>query len=316
MKELLLGIISSMFFAVTFILNRSMELDGGSWMWSASLRFLFMIPFLFFIVLGRRNLLQVFSEMKQAPLQWLTWSFVGFVLFYAPLTYAAAYGPGWLVAGTWQMTIVAGILIAPLIVKGKGVMQWRALAISSIILFGVFLIQFEKAADTTFLEWVVGVLPVLVACFAYPLGNRKMMAVCGDRLDTFQRIFGMTLASLPFWLVLSAIAGVQAGAPSSGQVVQSLIVAVSSGIIATTLFFFATNRVQHHQGKLAAVEATQSTQILFVIVGEAWLLSSPLPSGLALLGVCLIMIGIVIHTLFMSFLNKQASPVQALSKAE
>lgn len=145
------------------------------------------------------------------------------------------------------MTIVAGILIAPLIVKGKGVMQWRALAISSIILFGVFLIQFEKAADTTFLEWVVGVLPVLVACFAYPLGNRKMMAVCGDRLDTFQRIFGMTLASLPFWLVLSAIAGVQAGAPSPGQVVQSLIVAVSSGIIATTLFFLQRT-VQHHQG--------------------------------------------------------------------
>lgn len=30
MKELLLGIISSMFFAVTFILNRSMELDGAA----------------------------------------------------------------------------------------------------------------------------------------------------------------------------------------------------------------------------------------------------------------------------------------------
>ena len=33
------------------------------------------------------------------------------------------------------------------------------------------------------------------------------------------------------------------GLPSSGQVFQSFIVAVSSGVIATILFFMATDRV-------------------------------------------------------------------------
>lgn len=45
MKEIALGILASLFFAVTFILNHAMEMQGGSWLWSASLRFFFMLPF-------------------------------------------------------------------------------------------------------------------------------------------------------------------------------------------------------------------------------------------------------------------------------
>ncbi|KIN56735.1 hypothetical protein B4146_1332 [Bacillus subtilis] len=47
-------------------------------------------------------------------------------------------------------------------------------------------------------------LPVVIAAFAYPLGNRRMFEEYGGRLDTFQRVLGMTLASLPFWLILAA----------------------------------------------------------------------------------------------------------------
>ncbi|RPK17520.1 hypothetical protein EH2_02830 [Bacillus subtilis] len=39
-------------------------------------------------------------------------------------------------------------------------------------------------------------LPVVIAAFAYPLGNRRMLEEYGGRLDTFQRVLGMTLASL------------------------------------------------------------------------------------------------------------------------
>lgn len=46
-------------------------------------------------------------------------------------------------------------------------------------------------------------LPVVIAAFAYPLGNRRMFEEYGGRLDTFQRVLGMTLASLPFWLILA-----------------------------------------------------------------------------------------------------------------
>src|SRR4051794_23469522 len=120
MRYLWIGILASAFFAVTFVLNRSMELDGGSWMWSSSLRYFWMVPFLLLLVLMRRNLVGLWMEMKQHPFQWLLWSFVGFVLFYAPITYAASSGPGWLVAGTWQLTIICGALLTPLFTDKKG----------------------------------------------------------------------------------------------------------------------------------------------------------------------------------------------------
>lgn len=306
MKELAIGILASMFFSITFILNRSMELAGGSWMWSSSLRFLFMVPFLFLIVLGRHNLKQVIVEMRRHPFLWLWWSFVGFVLFYAPLTYAAAYGSGWLVAGTWQITIVGGIFVAPLffhtiqtdqgVMKKRHPIQTKALYISIIILIGVMLIQLQKAKDLTLLEVTVGILPVLLAAIAYPLGNRKMMELCEDRLDTFQRVLGMTLASLPFWIIISLIAIQHVGPPTTDQLFQSLIVAVCSGVIATTLFFIATDRVRLNQSKLAAVEATQSTQVLFVVAFESLLLSSPLPGSIAWTGISLIILGIILHS--------------------
>ncbi|WP_249664158.1 multidrug resistance efflux transporter family protein, partial [Lysinibacillus sp. D4B1_S16] len=97
-----------------FILNHAMEMQGGSWLRSASLRYFFMLPFTLIIVFYRRGFSQLSNEIKAQSTAWLLWSFVGFVLFYAPLTYAAAFGPIWLVSGTWQFTIVAGVLLAPL----------------------------------------------------------------------------------------------------------------------------------------------------------------------------------------------------------
>ncbi|AJD89799.1 hypothetical protein JMA_04820 [Jeotgalibacillus malaysiensis] len=314
MKALLIGILSSMFFAVTFILNRSMEVGGGSWLWSASLRFIFMLPFLLLIVWMRGNLWSLLIEMRKQPLEWFKWSVVGFVLFYGPLTYAAAYGPGWLVAGTWQFTIVAGLLLAPLFLKSDGSrhsIQSRALLISCIILAGVILIQVQQADQLSATALLIGALPVVIAAFCYPLGNRKMMELCGDRVDTFQRILGMTLASLPVWVILGGIGLIQAGPPSSGQLIQTFIVAVSSGVIATTLFFIATNSVRYDQGKLAAVEATQATQVLFVIAGEAVLLSSPLPSGVASIGIGFIVVGIVVHTMNMRVAGRRVVAVKS-----
>ncbi|MBU9713888.1 multidrug resistance efflux transporter family protein [Evansella tamaricis] len=323
MKEIAIGIIASMFFAVTFILNRSMDLSGGSWLWSSSLRFFFMLPMLFLIVILKNNFKQVIHEIKSNPIQWILWSTVGFGLFYAPLTYAASYGPGWLIAGTWQLTIVAGVLLSPLFfqtspsdigsIKIRQKIPLKALFISLLILTGAIIIQWQHADGFTLNMLLVGVLPVVIAAFAYPLGNRKMMEVSGGRLDTFQRVFGMTLVSIPFWFVISVYGFLSVGPPSSDQLLQTLIVAISSGVIATTLFFIATDRARKDQGKLAAVEATQSTAILFVIIGEVWLLSSPFPSGYALLGIFIIIFGMLTHSYFSkhgnqkSFSKKEAS---------
>lgn len=304
MREILIGIIASMFFAVTFILNRSMELSGGSWLWSSSLRFFFMVPFLLMIVIFRKNMKQLLAEMKASPFQWLIWSFSGFVLFYGPITYAAAYVPGWLVAGTWQLSIVAGILLAPFFyenghsIKTRRRIPIQALCFSMIILAGVVLIQVRNGTDISFNQQLAGIVPVVIAAFAYPLGNRKMMEVCGGRLDTFQRVLGMTLASLPFWFILAVYGLIKVGPPSAEQITQSFIVSVSSGVIATTLFFIATDRVRNDEEKLASVEATQSTQVLFVLFGEVLLLQAPLADGLTLIGIFLIMLGMLLHSFF------------------
>lgn len=314
MKAIWIGILSSVFFAVTFVLNRSMELSGGSWLWSASLRYFFMVPFLVAIVAYRKGLGQMGREMKSQPMPFFIWSVVAFVFFYGPLTYAAAFSPGWLLAGTWQLTIVAGALLAPLftiVVKtnqGNQLIRQRiplkSLGITSIILVGVFVIQIPHAQNVELGTLLLGIIPVVFAAFSYPLGNRKMMGLLGGRLDTFQRVLGMTLMTIPVWIALSIYAVVTVGWPSTGQVVQSFIVGVSSGVIATTLFFMATDLVRHDQGKLAAVEATQSIQLIFVMLGEMLLLGLALPGPISLIGIGIIIAGMALHS-FQTALVKQ-----------
>lgn len=302
MREIILGVLASLFFAVTFILNRSMEISGGSWLWSSSLRYFFMLPFLFLIVFSRRGISLTWKELKLAPFPWFIWSFIGFVLFYAPLTFAASYGPGWLISGMWQFTIVAGILLAPLfttVIDGRVSRQKIPVVsffISLFILIGIVLMQIPNTEAVSKHMLLFGILPVLVASFAYPLGNRKMMAYLEDRLDTFQRVLGMTIASMPAWVILAIYAYFTVGLPSLDQVMQSLIVAISSGVIATVLFFMATNRARENQGKLAAVEATQSTEIIFVIIGEMLILHVPLPAPIALIGLFIIILGMLLHS--------------------
>jgi hypothetical protein len=302
MRPILLGVLAALFFAVTFVVNRAMDLAGGSWIWSASLRYIFMVPFLVIIVLARNNLKQLFSVMKEQPRSWIVWSFIGFGLFYAPLCFSAAYSPGWLIAGTWQITIISGSLLAPLFwvtignkrVKGK--IPLKGLMLSMIILLGIILMQIEHAQSIPMTTVLLGILPVLIASFAYPLGNRKMMEICDGRLDAYQRVLGMTLASLPLWFLLSIYGLLTVGAPTLQQSIQSLIVAISSGVIATVLFFMATDLVRGNMQKLAAVEATQSIEVLFALVGEIIILSLPIPTPLSWVGMLVVILGMVIHS--------------------
>lgn len=306
MGPILLGILSAFFFAFTFVLNQSMELAGGSWIWSASLRYFFMVPFLLVIVLVRGNLFQLFNAMRNAPVQWISWSFVGFVLFYAPLTYAAAFSPGWLIAGTWQITIVSGTLLAPFFyetiyrngekIQRRASIPIKGLAMSMIILIGIILMQIQHAIHIPLKAVLLGVIPVIIASFSYPLGNRKMMELTQGSLDPFQRVLGMTLASLPFWMILSIYGLITEGAPSTGQTVQSLLVAICSGVIATVLFFKATDLVRNNLPKLAAVEATQSMEVLFALAGEVLILSTAFPSMLSWIGMLIVMVGMALHS--------------------
>jgi len=313
-KALILGITASFFFAFTFILNQQMNISGGSWLWSSSLRFIFMLPILLVIMIMKNQLFDVLNDIIKKPIQWITWSTVGFGLFYAPLTFASVYGSSWLVAGTWQITIVAGALLTPLFFKSveteDGIFKIRnkipkkSLLMSSIILLGIFLIQFQQAKDISALKALIGCLPVILAAFSYPLGNRKMIEVCNNRFSTFQRVFGMTLCSMPFWIIISSFSLLTVGLPSEGQVVQSFLVAVFSGIIATILFFKATDIVSSDTHMLAVVESTQSGEVIFTLLGGVFIFHDKIPTLIGLMGIMLVVIGMILNSLIKSKIEK------------
>lgn len=310
MKAFLIGIISALFFSFTFILNESMSTTGGSYLWSSSLRYIFSLPIFFIIVLSKNQVKEVMESIKNNLFQWIIWSTVGFGLFYLPLTFASDYGASWLVAATWQITIIAGALMTPIfpkitktelgIKKIKNKFPKKFLKVSLIILLGVFIVQIENFKQTSLKEVILGIVPVIIAAFSYPLGNRKMMIICENRLNTFQRILGMTICSMPFWILVSIYATFTVGLPSGSQMLQSLLVAIFSGVIGTTLFFKATDLVSDNTHKLAIIESTQSSEIIFTILGATVMLGSTIPSIIALFGLGLVICGI----LWTSFLKE------------
>jgi drug/metabolite transporter (DMT)-like permease len=305
-KAVFLGILASFFFAVTFVLNRLMSDGGGSWIWSASLRYLFMLPILLVLVFISRRLRPLFMEMWRHPWQWLGWSLVGFGLFYAPLCFAAAYSPGWLVAGTWQFTIIAGSLVVPLfyetvhthegVHKVRKRIPFKGMGMSVIILFGIGLMEWSQAIHISARDMLQGTVPILIAAFAYPLGNRKMMELCAGRLNATDRTLGMAIASLPLWLVLSIYQCTLHGLPSISQSVQSLIVAVFSGVVATVLFFTATDLAKGNVHRLATVEATQSGEVVFALIGELIVIPGTRVSLMGIVGLFIVVIGMVLHS--------------------
>ncbi len=292
-----------------------MELDGGSWAWSASLRFIFMLPLLLIIVGYQRNVKPVIKHIIKNPLPWFLWSTVGFGLFYAPLTFATIYGPGWLVAATFQLTIIAGSLLVPILNKNmKQKIPMQSVLISFIILSGVFVMQLEHATVVPMSSVLLCVLPLILSAFAYPLGNRKMMEHVNGQLNTFQRILGMTIMSMPFWVLIAMYGFATHGAPEMTQITQTFIVAVFSGVIATVLFFYATELVRNDNEKLAGVEATQSGEVVFALFGEMLLLNAVLPSMLSFVGIFLVIIGMLLHSLVTVIGNRRKH--QILEKAQ
>ncbi|MFC4727163.1 multidrug resistance efflux transporter family protein [Coralloluteibacterium thermophilus] len=297
------GLLSALFFTTTYVLNRAAAVDGGDWLWTAALRYLLTLPMLWAWMAWRgRGRPQagtgpVLAALRAAPMGWLAWSGIGFVLFYVALTWAAASGPSWLVAGTFQVTVVAGMLCAPFLYRdARARVPGVAYAVGGLVLGGVALIQLGHAGGAFDLAAALAFASVLVAAFAYPLGNRGLLLHLerdAVRLDATQRVFGMTLASQPVWLLLAGIALWRSGLPGWPQVALAAGVALSAGIVATILFFRATGMVADRPAALGAVEAMQAAEILFAVLLGALLLGEPWPRGLALLGACVVVVGIL-----------------------
>ncbi len=293
-KALIYGILASLFFSFTFIFNRKMNVENGYWLWSAVLRYVFTLPILW-VILRKQNAVQpVYKAIRKKTAEWLIWSTVGFGLFYAPLSMSSVYGESWFTAAMWQITIVAGVLLAPLF---KEKIPIKKLVFSIIILSGIFLLQFSHIKEIQLHNSWIAFILTIIAGFSYPLGNRKMLQHSQNNITTIQRVYGMTLCSMPFWGLCSVIAFIRHGLPGEGQIIQSFIVALFSGTIATLLFFEATNLVKKSQAQLALIEATQAGEVVFTLLGGIIFLQDSMPAKSGIVGILIIIVGMVANSL-------------------
>lgn len=298
LKAVAIALLSALFFTFTYVLNRAVVSGGGHWQWAVILRYLFTLPLLAAVLPFLGGLGHLPMELRHHPRAWLGWSSVGFVLFGVPLTWAASSGPSWLIAGSFQMTVLAGPLMAPFIYRDERA-RWHggALAIGALIVAGVMLLQFGNARGALDASAWLAVGAVVLAAFAYPLGNRKILLRLertGTKLGPVQRVFGMTLASWPLWLVFAAGTWATIGPPSPREALLAGGVALSSGVIATVLFFHATELVGRQPTALAAVEAMQAAELLFATVIGVTFLHESFPGLMAGAGAVAIVAGIVL----------------------
>lgn len=300
LRAFLLGLLASLFFAVTFVLNRQMGVVGGHWIWTSSLRFFYMLPMLFLLLLPGRRYRAVILEIRGNIGGWLLWSTVGFGIFYLFICMASTFGPSWLVAAAWQTTIIAGALLTPLLPGssgGGGRLPARQLVTAVVIVVGVVLVQVRYASLSDPRGVLAGFVCVLVAAFAYPLGNRQMMRLTAGRINTLERLFGMTLCSMPFWATLSALGLALGIHPTVSQFEQTFVVALFAGVIATLLFFRATELVRLDPGHLAVVESTQAGELVFALLGGVLVYHDTPPDLAGLVGLGIVVLGLVMNSL-------------------
>lgn len=176
-----------------------------------------------------------------------------------------------------------------------------------------------------------GALPAFIASFCFPLGNQLIWQAGQSKGDSthhthatskaasnktrkvtselatskllqkvpqvtspllsnpLHKVWLMSLGSLPMWLILGFL--VQPPAPSVSQMTISFLVALMAGVLGTTTFLHARSLAKQPQ-QLAAVDATQGSEIIFALLGGMLLLHTPMPSGLSFVGIALVIIGL------------------------
>lgn len=299
-----IALLSALFFTMTYVLNRASADAGGYWAWTASLRYLITLPLLLPLMPWQGGIAPAWRAIRAHPLAWLRCSAIGFVGFYLLLAYAADSGPAWLVAGSFQFTVIAGMLCAPLLYRdARGKVPAAALGVGALIFVGVLLLHLGHAHGGLDRAGWIALACVLGAAVLYPLGNRLLLLHLertGEPLNATQRVFGMTLASQPLWWLVAACAWRHAGTPSPAQVWLAGGVALSAGVIATILFFQATGMVRELPAALGAAEAMQAAELLFASVLGALFLHEAWPRGIALWGGVLVVAGIVAFALLVA----------------
>lgn len=297
---LILGILAGLFFSATFVINHAISLENGHWFWSASLRYVYMILFLslgIIIFKGFPYFKSVVLEFLDHYIFWLIAGSIGFGGFYALLCFAADFSPGWVIATTWQITIIASLII--LAVFGQKVSK-LTIFFAFIVFIGVTLVNISNITLSNLEPLLYGAIPVLLASFCYPIGNQMLWEEKHKRSEIknsdmsvlnnpFAKVFLLSLGSIPFWIILYLL--VDSGLPSKGQIFSVALIALFSGVIATTLFLYARSKATT-ASQIAVVDATQSSEVVFALCGEVIFLGLAFPNLLGFIGIIITLIGL------------------------
>ncbi|POF62657.1 multidrug resistance efflux transporter family protein [Novacetimonas maltaceti] len=293
-----IGLLAAALFSITFVLNRAMSLGGGHWVWSASLRYFDMALLLAAWLLVRRGphyLGAVLRLFRDRPGFWLLAGGVGFGVFYACCCFAADHAPGWIVAATWQLTILA----TPFVLRAFGIrVPLRGLVFLGLIFLGVLTLNLQRAASGVGMAQILaGVVPVMVAAVAYPVGNQLLNRAkhAGDEAsvllaDPVAGVLLLTLGALPVFIGL--VLFVRPPPPDAAQVGATALIALVAGCLATTLFLYARN-LSNDPLRIAAVDATQAAEVAFALLGEMFVLGAAPPDLPAWLGLVAVMGGLI-----------------------
>ncbi len=300
-----LGLVAATFFSSTFILNRLMSLEGGHWAWTSALRWLYVAIYIT-IWLLINNIEKFIIAIRIFRKSWSVWFISGtsYGIAYTLGCFSILHAPGWIIATVWQITIVA--TPAVLFFFGKRV-PTRGIIFITLIFLGILLIQAEQMNSGVELhELVLGIIPIILASFLWPAGNQFVKEATQGTHSRIQHITDViaknatvctlliSLGSIPFWSVLLVIT--KPGLPTKGQLLNTAIVAISSGVIGM-IFFLKARQLAKTPYQIAAVDATQAWEIPCVILGEMILFSGIRPHFLGMVGITLVMIGIILYTI-------------------
>ncbi|WP_134089987.1 multidrug resistance efflux transporter family protein [Olivibacter sp. XZL3] len=297
---IILGIISALFLSSTFTINSLLAHSGGHWAWTACLRSLFMIPVMLIPLLATKRFKAFWCALKSYPILFFKWGTIGFGGLYTCMALASLLIPGWLVAATFQLNILAGILLAPFLYEDhRKKIPIKALGLSLFIVSGVLIMQLDKLSQLHDVRSLaISFFLVLIGAIVWPLANRKLLLELDNQkvpLNAMQRVLGLTAGSLPLWLLLAGYAFTQVGMAPDTQLQASFYSAVFSGFLGGVGFYKATQMVKQDSLALATVEATQVFEIFFTLIGEMWLINAPLPKFYGFAGMLMIISGMLVQ---------------------
>ena len=300
---LIIGLLAALFFSATFLINRAISLDGGHWYWSATLRFFYTLLFLALGLTIFKGFLYFKEVLKEYFLHFRFWTIsgtIGFGFFYALICYAADFSPAWVVATTWQITILASLFVLAFFGQKISKKIWF---FTFIIFIGITLVNLSHFDINNLEALFLGFLPVLIAAFSYPIGNQLVWEEKRKREENnrdlkvlnnaFVKVFLLTLGSFPLWILLYFFT--DATVPSSGQYISVAMIAFLSGVIATSLFLYARSHA-NTPSKLVAVDASQSGEVFFALLGEIIFLNAVFPNSIGILGIVITIIGLIALT--------------------